>query len=420
MQAFGSRFYRLVKAGAFIVLLAASYYSCCYRLPVGVKYAVNLLIVGWAAAEFMVCPRVEDLKFCLRFLLLFSLVYIIPWVWSMLVWIYDLRSLDYITRGSLNIFYMITTVGCVCASFYLFHEKAVPYMLIAMAIANGLVLVEVAGKYGFAELFTEYIELVLSFAGKTGAVVRRMELHDMVFGWGAFLIYYAMRPTKRPWQRWLYLLISFFFFTVAFKRIGAMAVAGALSAAFVYQRMSERSKLRALRVSAVLFTGIAIGYICMVRSGLFYEITEAMGINLMGRKTIYSSYNDHYDLSPFFMGHGVRYVYQYGVTVSGITALHNDFLGLYIEVGFFTWFLWMWYEFYYRGRRIGQRFSYQATVNLMACSVYMYITFMTDNPFYQYPININCYLTAMVWCWEAAEKNKLKEKERARLLPQTN
>lgn len=52
MDVFESKPLKLVSAAFYIVLMFLSFYCACYRLPVGLKYAINLLIFGWACAMF--------------------------------------------------------------------------------------------------------------------------------------------------------------------------------------------------------------------------------------------------------------------------------------------------------------------------------------------------------------------------------
>ena len=48
MDVFESKPLKLASAAFYIVLMFLSFYCACYRLPVGLKYAINLLIFGWA------------------------------------------------------------------------------------------------------------------------------------------------------------------------------------------------------------------------------------------------------------------------------------------------------------------------------------------------------------------------------------
>ena len=66
----------------YIALTFLSFYCACYRLPVAVKYGINLLVFGWACIDFMIRPQWERGMFCLRFFTLFFFPYLLFWTWS--------------------------------------------------------------------------------------------------------------------------------------------------------------------------------------------------------------------------------------------------------------------------------------------------------------------------------------------------
>ena len=114
------------------------------------------------------------------------------WLWSAGIWITEFQSWPYILRGSQNIIYMLTNILYVIGAVYLFDENATTYTLISMALANFAVFMQVGLRFGFPRLISEYITLLLTFADNTGGAVRQMELHDMVYGWGTYVVYYMI------------------------------------------------------------------------------------------------------------------------------------------------------------------------------------------------------------------------------------
>ena len=53
MDIFKSKPLKLASAAFYIVLMFLSFYCACYRLPVGLKYAINLLCVELADSHFL-------------------------------------------------------------------------------------------------------------------------------------------------------------------------------------------------------------------------------------------------------------------------------------------------------------------------------------------------------------------------------
>ena len=100
----------------YIALTFLSFYCACYRLPVAVKYGINLLVFGWACIDFMIRPQWERGMFCLRFFTLFFFPYLLFWTWSVGIWISEFQSGAFILRGSQNILYMMTNIAFLCSA----------------------------------------------------------------------------------------------------------------------------------------------------------------------------------------------------------------------------------------------------------------------------------------------------------------
>ena len=133
MKTFRSRWIRYGSAALYILLSFLSFYCACYKLPVGLKYGINLVVFAWACAAFFVSPQFEHALFCLRFFVLFFFPYLMFWMWSAGIWITEFQSWPYILRGSQNIIYMLTNLLYVIGAVYLFDEDATTYTLISMA-----------------------------------------------------------------------------------------------------------------------------------------------------------------------------------------------------------------------------------------------------------------------------------------------
>lgn len=144
MDIFKSKPLKQASAGFYILLMIVCFYCACYQLPVGVKYGINLLVVGWACLMFFIHPMFNRAIFCLRFFALFFFPYLMFWIWSVAIWITEFQTFNYILRGSLNIFYMATNILFASAAVYLFGEDTMPLTLAGMALANGLVALQVA------------------------------------------------------------------------------------------------------------------------------------------------------------------------------------------------------------------------------------------------------------------------------------
>lgn len=411
MKVFQSKLIRYGSVGLYIFLTFLSFYCACYRLPVGLKYGINLVIFGWACTAFFIHPQFEHAKFCMRFFVLFFFPYFLFWIWSVGIWISELQSWSYILRGSQNIIYMLTNLLYVVGAVYLFDEDVTTYTLISMALANFAVFLEVGRSFGFPRLISEYITLLLTFADNTGGAVRRMELHDMVYGWGVYVVYYMIhRKYKKETDLWKF-VVAVFFFTLAMKRIAIPGAAAAVMLYWVLKRFDPKIVRKMIAPIAVIVVAGLFGYLMVIRSGLFIELADKYDIDLMSRDRLWTFYQDIYWLSPTYLGKGIRFIYNYGMHYTGaidipIAVVHNVYLELFIETGFWCWMIWLFYELSFRVKRLFEWFDVEVAIGMMAMNVYVFSTYLTDNTSFYFPINVTYRLVMMTWCYEILKYKK--------------
>lgn len=415
MDAFRSKPVKLAAAAFYIVLMFLAFCSDSYRLPVAVRYAVNMVVFGCACAAFLIRPDFNMAKFCVRLFMLFSVPYLVFWLWSAGIWISEFQSFTYIMRGSLNVFYMFTNLLLVSSAVYLFNKKAIFYTAVSMAMTNTLIFLQVGARFGFPRLIAEYLRLLVTFADDTGGAVKQMEIHGLVFGWGVFIVYYLMNKSKNEKKDWIMLCISAFYFTIALKRISVPAVLGA---AMLYHIMIKCKPHHLRMISNMMAVVIGVGafsYLAIIKSGLFFEIAEKYEINLMYRDVLYNYYRNYYELSPTFLGNGIRFIYAHGnfdpTYTLGTDAVHNVYLEFYVEVGFWCWWFWIFYELAFRVHRIAERYSIGPAVATICLNIYVFFTYLTDNTSFYYCINILYRMVIMVFCYENMIKDGICDSE---------
>lgn len=393
----------------YICLSFFSFYCACYRVPVGVKYILNCVIVALAIIHFLVKPDFNRMKYCGKFVALYFIPFFAFWLWSFVIWTLEFQSTDYIIRGTKNIVYMLTNILYLCSAFYLFGKKSIYYTFYAMCFANLAVFTEIGLEQGFGALFTQYFDLIISFAAKTGPVIRKMELHDMVYSWGPFILYFLFHKEKSKWINIIHLALAVFFFTLGLKRIAILAVGAAVLVGLFTRLLKDSNKRRFYAIIAIGTALVAFIYILSVKTGVFVYYMQKLGINLMGRDEMYAMYNNFYEVSPMYIGRGIRFIYNYGETHSQVMTIHNVYLELFIEVGFFMWFAWLWYYLYYRISLVAKRYSYAAAEFLFIASIYIFVTYATDNTFFHFPVNVSYCLLAMAWCYEESHKKLITD-----------
>lgn len=408
MDVFESKAIKIGSVGLYIVLAFLSFYCACYRLPVGLKYGINLVIFAWACAAFFIHPVFERAKFCLRFFALFFFPFMLFWMWSVGIWISEFQTFAYILRGSQNIIYMLTNMLYVCGAVYLFGENTINYTIVGMAIANGLVGLQVAAAEGIGNFISQYIQLMVTFADETGGAMHQMELHDMVYGWGACVIYYAIHKEKHPVLQAIWLGVSTLFFTLGFKRIAVPAVAGAICLYHVLRKLKWKRVKQLATVAAITVGVLVFLYLISIKNHLFFEFCDKYEINLMSRDLLFTYYEDFYELLPTYLGRGVRFIYAYGSERKPnevlVNAVHNVYLETYIEEGFWCWWIWILYELAFRVHRMDDRYGHILAYATMAMNFYLFFTFLTDNTSFYFPNNVMCRMTIMAWAFEIDKK----------------
>lgn len=385
------------KIVLFMVLAILANLCACYYFNVGVKYIMAVAVMGWTMLEFIIHPDWKKAAHFMKYYIFFVFPFFLFWVWSLVIWILELQTLDYIIRGSLNTIYMFTVVGYVVGGYYLFGARSIYLNFYAMCIANTVKMIEQMRIWGAGRLAQEFVTLIISFANKTGQAISQLELSDMVFGYGPYILFFLFYR-KEGRIRLGHLLLACFFFVLALKRIAVAAVILPIPVIVIYNRLSESKK----RIAAVILGyGSIIGvfiYIWSIKTGLFMELADMLGINMMSRDYFYTRYRDFYELSPTFIGRGVRFIYRYEQTVIGaVRQMHNMFLQMYIEIGFCTWIIWLWYEMRFRIYSVGKKVGFEAVSILLAGTLYMWATYATDNTLYYWPPNVSYMHLSIFW-----------------------
>ena len=378
----------------YILLMCFSFFSDAEYLPAAVKYAVNLAVLAWASLAFLAKPQLARARLCAQLLALFFLPYLVFWLWSAGLWFVRFQPVAYIVRGTKSTVYMLTDLLLVCAAVYLFGRRAMAYTLAAMTAANACILFKTAVHSGLVPLLREFWQLLASFATQTGPIMSQLELHGLAFGWGAFLVW--LLTQRRP--RIGVVAVCTLFFALTLKRI---AVLGVACAGLLWLAVRRRpAALRWMPWAMAASVGLAaFGFLAAVKSGLFYPVAERLGLNLMYRDVLYRYYSAFFTLSPAYVGQGIRFIYTFGTTEpSAYEAVHSVYLELYLEVGFWCWWLWLIYELGFRVRWVAARFGFAPAALLMVMNAYVFCTYLTDNTSFYYCINVIYRLAVVCAC----------------------
>ena len=379
----------------FMAVAVLMYYFLTEVIKIGVfltyRHAVALVLFGSAFVAFLVKPNIARGVATLKSTFVYCLPLIITIVVSLFIWFVGQVDTSVISRGLSGAFVynnMISFTLASAAFLYIFGEKGIWYNLIAILIANCMMILTIIMQNGIGVFFSELVTLIITFAGQTGDVIVQAEIHELAFCLGAYLVYMFMKP-KKDIVYFILLGLTSFCFLVAFKRIGIIAIAVALAFGWLlkfFARLKRTTAARLTVIFTVLLVGILIGYVAIIKMNVF-ELLEKAGIDTSGRVIVYNSVDKFYEFSPSFLGNGIGFLtYQLSTFMDvGVTSVHNDFLQYFIDLGFWGYILWLISMTLVRVCYFGSKGKTDNAIMVFALTVYLVIVSSTDNTL-NYPL----------------------------------
>ncbi len=379
----------------FIAVAVLMYYFLTETINLGIfvtfRHAFALVLFASALFIFLYSPNIARGAATLKATFVYCLPLIITIVVSLFIWFVGQVDTAVIARGLSGAFVynnMFSFTLAAVAFLYIFGEKGIWYNLIAILISNLLIIATIIIQNGIAGFISEFITLIITFAGETGDIIVQAEIHELAFCIGAYLIYMILHFKKNIVFLILFALAAFCF-VAAFKRIGIIAIAVALVFGWFIKLVAKFKKDTAMRL-AVIFAGILvlllIGYIAIIKLDVFALLEEA-GIDTSGRVVIYKSVDKFYEFSPEFLGNGIGFLtYQLSTNMNvGVSSVHNDFLQYFIDLGFWGYILWLTSMTFVRVCYFGAKGKIDNAIIALSLSIYLVIISSTDNTM-NYPL----------------------------------
>ena len=355
------------------------------------RHAFALVLFASAFLAFLWKPNIARGVSSLKSNFVYCTPLIITIVVSLFIWFVGQVDTSVIARGLSGAFVynnMISFTLAAVAFLYVFGEKGIWYNLIAILISNILMILTIIAQNGIGAFFSEFITLIVTFAGETGDIIVQAEIHELAFCLGAYLIYMLLKP-KKDIVFVILLGLSMFCFLTAFKRIGIIAIAVALALGWLLKFIAKFKKDTAMRLTvifSVILVVLLIGYIAIIKLDVF-TILEKAGIDTSGRVTIYNAVDKFYEFSPDFLGNGIGFLtYQLSTNMNvGVSSVHNDFLQYFIDLGFWGYILWLLSMTLVRVCYFGKKGKVENGIIALALSIYLVIVSSTDNTM-NYPL----------------------------------
>ena len=341
------------------------------------KYDIRIILF------FLMLYKVIDMNGQIKYAIAMGITFLIFMAILINKEVYDVNLKDLIVLISPSMFYILYSTVIVYAKSnyhqlsYFMKESLfiITSILLAWAIA-----IWIKDKFDIKLLFWSMaiiflIDNIIRFSAED-----LME-STFCFAFGALLMYFFVK------KEWKYVLISFIFVYLANKRVVLLALVVAILVKVVTD-IAKNIKMKHIIWLSIIF--LAFLYIYGISISWLDTFAMDNKINTMGRLDIYKYVEELYQFRIDFLGNGIGAVMTKLETLNISTArnLHNDFLKLYIEIGFWGLLIYCLiynYIFSYINKK------YEKSLQLVfILFVYTFMLYTTDNT-----LIYICYLTPL-------------------------
>ena len=183
--------------------------------------------------------------------------------------------------------------------------------------------------------------------------------------------------------------------------------------------IGPKGKTRTLWITAIVIVIFCYYYITIIQNGVFTRFCIDRDIELNGRERIYDFISNFYKVSPTYRGKGYEFCVHLLKSMKGtkdqvvaINAVHNDILKMYVEMGFWGFFLWIMTYYIYQTHWFITRCGELTAVCFMTINVYMLVSYMTDNTMFYYWSSMIIRMLPMCYFYSPEKLPKLKNTSR--------
>ena len=379
----------------FLVVAVMMYYFITEYIDVGLqmsyRHAFAFLLFASAVVLFLYKPDIPRGVTAFTEACVYSIPLFVTIIVSLFIWFVGTVDVGVITRGLSSSFIYVNMLSAALgagALLYVFKGKGLWVNLVAILIANILMILTIIAQYGLGSYFSELVTLIVTFADETGDIIIQAEVHELAFCQGAYLIYMLYKP-KKDIAYYILFGVTIFCFLSAFKRIAMIAIVVALVLGYILklvEKFNKKSAAGLVTILNIVVIAILIGYVAIIKMGAFTLLEEA-GINTSGRVEIYGAVDKFYEFRPGFLGNGIGFLnYQLNTFMKvGVASVHNDFLQHFIDLGFWGYIIWLVSMTLVRSLYFGRGGNVENAIITFMLTIYLIVVSSTDNTM-NYPL----------------------------------
>ena len=408
--------YNKVLMAIYIIVLAVSALGdmSSHSMSRMMKSA-SLIVIVIGAAVLLVGGNLNRIKKSWNFIFLYAFVLVGIIIWSVFLWILNIESIGFIMRGTSKFMYQFLVLLIIFAGTYLLGERSIHATFYGLALANAVIMFINIGNYGIVDSVNSVMEMFQGAEAQRG-FARAMELHDITFAFGFFVIYFIFFA-KHNRERIIDIAIAAFFFILGWKRIALAALPATIAIGVVMGWMKPKTRKIFMQAIAWGFVIFSFLYIVATRTGIFEAVTNYFEIDTMGRNDIYRYIEKYYNISLGFLGYGFEYttvILQQAMNTNPdasmkVLALHNNILTVYIELGFVGFWAWLLYTWVFQLRWMLKHWGEKVALLFFLSELYIFITYMTDNTLYYYYTSMTLRLMPMAYSFHVTDDSEIKQ-----------
>lgn len=300
------------------------------------------------------------------------------------------------TQAFTTTMFIVVDILMVIALLSLFRHRSVDLLLAAIVICYIATLMN-------AFVTVDFMHILRNIVRPDLYVYRFFERHDIGIAVVPLLLYYLYPwiygGKKRNLDNLLKIIILIGIMLLCGKRSAYLGLAGGVGI-MVFFKLCKKNLSAACKW--VMAAGVILPflYVCAIRLGILGYVANLLGINTMGRIEVYEWFSDHYTLSPLYLGQGFQYIHRYMMAglgsrlVNDYHYLHNTILQLYIEGGFWGFFLWFIHNAVGIPMMLRKWFDENTAVFYLVVIVATIVIFTVDNAL-TYPVYQVCLYTVV-------------------------
>ena len=342
-----------------------------------------------------------------------SASYIIPLILSCFIWAAEYETTRHIIAGVFLDVYVLIGLLTAIGTVYLFGEYAPLISCLAMSAANLAIIAQTAVSNP-SEFMKELTALVVTFGENTGSMMKAVEIHDLTFAFGEYLLF-ALIDRNVKGRKWIFCL-SLLFSVTGLKRIAVIGIILGVVIYWLLKRLPEKAAKTAGLIICIVVIVFTLVWITVIHAGFLDILETKFHVDTKGRNLIFRQLNKLFTVSPFFLGKGIGWSKHMWDTLTGRhvinDAIHNEYVRMYIENGFIGYLIWIFTNTVMRFLHFDRQ-SHETGRLFIALMLYLYATYATDNTYLYYYTSMALFILTLAKTVKNTESITTKERANA-------